>query len=140
MRLAQSKRPKMTLDLAMWLFTRLSGAAIVVIALVSVVGALIMGARTQMDLPTLMRWTFFSNPNHVVNSDIPDVALGWTSGFWQVLQILVVVFGATHGFNGLRSILEDHFHGPRILPVIRAVLLVVWLAVLFMAIGVVMAD
>ena len=140
MRLAHSKRPKMTLDMAMWLFTRVSGAAIVVIALVGVIGALLMGARTQMDLPTLMRWTFFPNPNHVVNSDIPDVAIGWTSAFWRVLQILVVVLGATHGFNGLRSILEDHFHGSRTQIVIRGVLLVVWLAVLFIAISVVQAD
>ncbi len=134
------KRPRVTLDLAMWVFTRLSGAAIALIALIGAVGALLMGARTQMDLPTLMRWTFFPNPNHVVNSNIPDVTLGWTGPFWQTLQILLVIFGATHGFNGLRAVLEDHFYGPRAQRLIRATLLVLWLLVTAIAIAVVLAD
>jgi succinate dehydrogenase hydrophobic anchor subunit len=61
-----------------------------------------------MDLGTLMRWTFFPNPNHVLDSDIPDLTLGWANGFWQIIQIFAVVFGATHGFNGLRVVLEDY--------------------------------
>ncbi len=135
-----SRRPRVTLDMVMWVFTRVSGAAIVVIALIGFFGAMLMGARTQMDLPTLMRWTFFPNPNHVVNSNIPDVAIGWSGPFWQTLQILIVLFGATHGLNGLRAVLEDHFRGPRILPAIRAVLFVVWLLVMAIAVAVVLAD
>lgn len=60
-----------------------------------------------MDLGTLMRWTFFPNPSHVLDSEIPDLDL-WTNGFWQIMQILVVVFAATHGFNGLRVVIEDY--------------------------------
>lgn len=140
MRSTHPRRPRITLDMAMWVFTRVSGAAIVVIALVGFFGAMLMGARTQMDLPTLLRWTFFPNPNHVVNSNIPDVAVGWSGLFWQTLQILIVVFGATHGINGLRAVLEDHFRGPRVQPAIRAVLFVFWLAVMAIAIAVVLAD
>ena len=45
----------------MWIFTRISGLALILLAILGVVGAFIMGARTQIDLPTLMRWTFFPN-------------------------------------------------------------------------------
>ena len=46
------------LDYMMWLFTRISGLAIVMMALVGVAVAFYLGARTQMDMPTLLRWTF----------------------------------------------------------------------------------
>ena len=60
-----------------------------------------------MDMGTLMRWSFFPNPSHVLDSEIPDLYL-WSNGFWQIIQILVVVFAATHGFNGLRVVIEDY--------------------------------
>jgi len=55
--------------------------------------------KPSWNLGTLMRWTFFPNPNHVLDSEIPDIFL-WSNGFWQIIQILVVFFAATHGFNG----------------------------------------
>jgi len=100
-------KPSWNLEYAMWLFTRLSGVALAVLLLIGIGGGLLMGARTQMDLGTLMRWTFFPNANHVLDSDIPDLFL-WSNGLWQVMQILLVFFGATHGFNGLRVVLEDY--------------------------------
>jgi len=100
-------KPNMSYEYFMWIFTRLSGAAIILLAALGMTGAFLLGARTQVDLPTLMRWSFFPNPNHVVNSDIPDVALGWANGFWQIMQLLIVFLGATHGFNGLRCVVED---------------------------------
>jgi hypothetical protein len=41
-------------------------------------GGDVMGAHRNGP-PTLMRWTFFPNPNHVVNSDIPEM------GIWALL-------------------------------------------------------
>jgi hypothetical protein len=70
------------LDYLMWLFTRLSGMGLFLLATIGVVGALLLGARQQVDLPTLVRWTFFPNPNHVVNSNIPDVTQGWANAYW----------------------------------------------------------
>src|SRR3990172_5983806 len=92
------------LDYLMWPFTRISGLALALLGLVGLVGALLMGARTQVDLPTLMRWTFFPSPNHVINSEIPDISQGWASAYWQVMQILVIFFGVSHGMNGLRVV------------------------------------
>jgi succinate dehydrogenase hydrophobic anchor subunit len=96
------------LDYLMWLFTRVSGLILFLLALAGLVGALILGARTEMDLPTLVRWTFFPNPNHVVNSEIPDVTQGWSNAYWQIMMILVLFFGGSHAFNGLRMIVEDY--------------------------------
>jgi succinate dehydrogenase hydrophobic anchor subunit len=60
-----------------------------------------------MDLGTLMRWGFFPNSNHILDSEIPDLYF-WANGFWQIIQILAVFLAATHGFNGLRVVVEDY--------------------------------
>ena len=78
-----------------------------------------------MDLGTLMRWTFFTNPSHVLDSEIPDIYL-WANGFWQIMQILIVVFAATHGFNGLRVVLEDYTSPGFWQAVLRFVILLLW--------------
>ncbi len=100
-------KPSWNLDYMMWVFTRLSGLSLILLVVIGISAGLLMGARSQMDLGTLMRWTFFPNSNHVLDSEIPDLYL-WANGFWQIMQILVVFFAATHGFNGLRVVLEDY--------------------------------
>ena len=100
-------KPSWTLEYLMWIFTRLSGLSMILLAVIGISAGLIMGARSQMDLGTLMRWGFFPNPNHVLDSEIPDLYL-WTNGFWQIIQILAVFLAATHGFNGLRVVVEDY--------------------------------
>ena len=107
MRSRAMPKPSWNLDYMMWVFTRLSGLSIILLVVIGISAGLLMGARSQMDLGTLMRWTFFPNPNHVLDSDIPDLFL-WTNGFWQIMQILVLFFAATHGFNGLRVVIEDY--------------------------------
>lgn len=107
MRSRTMPKPRWNLEFLMWIFTRISGITLILLAIIGLSAGLIMGARTQMDLGTLMRWTFFPNPSHVLDSEIPDLYL-WTNGFWQIMQILVVVFAATHGFNGLRVVIEDY--------------------------------
>lgn len=107
MRSRTMPKPRWNLEFLMWIFTRISGITLILLAIIGLSAGLIMGARTQMDLGTLMRWTFFPNPSHVLDSKIPDLDL-WTNGFWQIMQILVVVFAATHGFNGLRVVIEDY--------------------------------
>ena len=107
MRSRTMPKPSWNLEFLMWVFTRISGISLVLLAIIGISAALIMGARMQMDMGTLMRWTFFPNPSHVLDSEIPDLYL-WSNGFWQIMQILVVVFAATHGFNGLRVVIEDY--------------------------------
>jgi succinate dehydrogenase / fumarate reductase membrane anchor subunit len=124
----------------MWVFTRISGIALVTLAVIGAVGALWMGARTQMDLGTLMRWTFFPNPNHVINSDIPDIALGWATAFWQIMQMLIVLFAITHGMNGLRVVIEDYTRSTWLRPLMRGLMLFLWVFMLIVAVYVILAS
>jgi succinate dehydrogenase hydrophobic anchor subunit len=121
------------LDYLMWLFTRFSGLALFLLAFIGMVEAMYMGARQQMDLPTLMRWTFFPNPNHVVNSDIPDVTLGWANAYWQIMMFLVLFFGVTHGLNGLRMVVEDYLGNSILQAFLRGAIFLLWL--FFLATG-----
>jgi succinate dehydrogenase hydrophobic anchor subunit len=123
----------MNLDFMMWIFTRLSGVLLILFGLGAGVAALVMGARTQMDFPTLLRWMFFPIPGHVLRSDIQDFRR-WMGAGWQVLQLLVVVFGVTHGVNGLRMVLEDRLGGAQVRGGLRGALLVLWLSMIIFAI------
>lgn len=127
-------------EFIMWFFTRLSGLLMILLALVGFSAALIMGARTQMDLPTLVRWTFFPNPNHVLASDIPDIDMGWASVFWIIMQILIIVFAGTHAWNGLRMILEDFIGAAGWRNAVRVIIFILWLASLIVAVYLIMTS
>ncbi len=133
-------QPGWNLEYMMFMFTRLSGVAMFILALVGVSAALIMGARTQMDLGTLVRWTFFQNPNHVITSNIPDVNAGWANGFWQIMEMLAVFLAATHGFNGLRVVLEDYIHQPFWQVFFRVILFILWIFSMILAIYVILGS
>ena len=128
------------LDYLMWLFTRISGLAIILFSLISMISALYLGARTQMDLPTFLRWAFFPNPNHVVNSNIPDVTLGWSNAFWQILSMLIVFFAFTHATNGLRMIVEDYMGHTVWQPILRGVFFLLWLFMITVAVYVILSS
>jgi succinate dehydrogenase hydrophobic anchor subunit len=123
----------------MWQFTRLSGLFLVLLATIGFTYALLLGARTQIDLPTLLRWTFFPNPNHVVNY-VADVEAGWMNAGLQVLQMAIIFFGITHGFNGLRMILEDYTGRGFGQMILRGFIFLLWLVVFIVAIQVILAN
>lgn len=127
-------------DYLMFIFTRISGVIMILLAVGGVAAAFWMGARTQLDVGALMRWTFFPNPNHVVNTDIPDVTLGWATAYWQIMQMLVIFFAGTHGINGLRMILEDYIGASWGRVFLRGFLFFVWLFMLILAVYVILAS
>lgn len=133
-------QPGFNFEYLMWIFTRISGLALIILALVGLVSAMIYGARTQMDIGTLLRWTFFPNPNHVVSSEIPDLEPNWMNAFWQVMQMLIAVFGVTHGFNGLRVVVEDFTGQSFWRPLLRGLIFLLWLFVMIVAIYVILAS
>lgn len=137
---ARTVQPGLTFEYTMWVFTRFSGAALVILGLIGMLSAFALGARSQMDLPALLRWTFFPNPNHVVNTDIPDVTLGWANAFWQIMQILIVSFGITHGVNGLRMVAEDFVGRTFSRPLVRSTLFVLWIFLLMVSVYVILAS
>jgi succinate dehydrogenase / fumarate reductase membrane anchor subunit len=137
---SRTVQPGLTFEYVMWIFTRISGFGMVILALIGVAVAFYLGARTQTDLPTLLRWTFFPNPNHVINSEIPDVTLGWANAFWQIMQMLMIFFGATHGYNGLRTVLEDFIAPSFGRAFLRGAIFTLWLASLVVAVYVILAS
>ncbi len=137
---ARTVQPGWSFEYVMWIFTRISGLAMILLAVFGVSGALIMGARTQMDLPTLMRWAFFPNPNHVVNSNIPDVAVGWATAYWQIMQLLIIFFAVSHAYNGLRVVLEDFIGQSFSKPMLRGLILLLWMFSLIVAVYVILAS
>lgn len=124
----------------MWIFTRISGLALILLSLVGITGAFILGARQQVDIGALARWTFFPNPNHVVNTNIPDVTVGWANAWWQVLQMLVLFFGVTHGLNGLRVVVEDYLGASWAKVLWRGAIFLIWLFVLIVGVYVILAS
>ena len=124
----------------MWIFTRISGLVMLFLAAFGMAMAFYMGARTQVDVGALMRWTFFPNPNHVVNTNIPDVTQGWANAYWQVMQMLLVFFGLTHGMNGLRVVIEDYLNGTWAKPFLRGLIFLLWLFMIIIAIYVILAS
>ena len=137
---ARMVQPGLTFEYSMWIFTRFSGAALILLGLFGMTSALAMGARTQMDLPAMLRWTFFPNPNHIVNTNIPDVTLGWANAFWQIMQILIVFFGISHGVNGLRMVAEDFTGRTFSRPLLRGTLFMVWIFLLMVSVYVILAS
>lgn len=119
----------------MWIYTRLSALAMYLCAFIGLVGALIMGARTQMNLADVLRWTFMPNPNHVINTDIPDLA-PWATVFWKVMGSVFVVFATSHGLHGLLSVIEDYLTRTWVRRTIRIIVLV--LTLLMSGIGIYM--
>lgn len=131
--------PGWNLEYLMWMFTRISGLAFFLLAIIGLLAALYMGARLHMNVGTLMRWTFFPNPNHVLDSDIPNTDL-WTNGLWQIFQISILFFGGTHGLNGLRVVLEDYIQRPALQLLVRFIIFMVWMIMLMLSIYVVLAG
>jgi succinate dehydrogenase hydrophobic anchor subunit len=139
MRARYAPKRGINLDYLMWLFTRVSGISIVILSLIGLGLAMYMGARLQMDLPTVLRWTFFPIPNHVINSNVPDVTLGWASIFWEIMQFLIIIFAFTHAANGLLMIIEDYLTNVRWQNVVRVVLAIIWIVMVYGAFQVVIA-
>ncbi len=105
-------------EMAMWLFTRLTALAMYALILGGMIGALIMGARTDMNFADLLRWGFTPDVNHVLNTNVPDLA-PWSSPVWRFLGSLLVLIAASHGVHGVVVILDDYFAGPRVRQIVR---------------------
>ena len=136
----RTSRSAAPLDYSLWLFTRLSGLGLMLLAAISMAAAFVMGGRTLLDLPTMMRWMFFPNPNHVINSNIPDVSAGWSNPFWQIFGFLMILLASGHGLNGVRMVFEDYLRSPLAVLIVRWSLLLIWLGGLSVAVFVIRAS
>jgi succinate dehydrogenase hydrophobic anchor subunit len=112
-------------EMLMWLFTRLSALGMYALILFAMIGALVMGARNQMNFADVMRWAFMPNSSHVQSTDVPDVA-PWAMPFWKLTGSAILLIAAAHGVHGLVVILDDYIVNKRGRQIVRL------LSILFM--------
>ena len=102
----------------MWLFTRLSALGMYGLILIAVIGALIMGARNEMNLADVLRWGFMPTNTHVQSTDVPDLA-PWSTPFWRLTGSALLLLAVAHGVHGLVVIADDYIDTARGHQVIR---------------------
>ncbi len=116
-------------EMLMWIFTRLSALAMYAFILFGLIGALIMGARTQMNFADIMRWAFMPNVTHVQNTNVSNFAL-WASPFWKVIASGLLLVAVAHGVHGLVVIADDYLAAPRARQIVRIISIVFMLAMI----------
>lgn len=119
-------------EMLMWGFTRFSALGMYFFILIGIIGALIMGARNEMNFADLLRWGLMPNPNHVQSTNVPDL-VPWTTPFWKLTGSALVLLAVAHGVHGLVVIADDYIAGPRARQIVRMISIVTMLA--FMGIG-----
>ena len=104
-------QPRSRFEFYAWLFTRLSG---VILLLMAVFHILYMHFYLQ-----------------VGNIDFNVIAARWRNPLWRVYDFTLLAFGFTHGMNGARVVLEEYIRGSLRKPVL-VVLGIVYVALLLM--------
>jgi succinate dehydrogenase hydrophobic anchor subunit len=101
-------------EMLMWYFTRLSALAMYAIILFAIIGALVMGARTQMNFADVMRWGFMPNSAHVQSTEVSDLDI-WSTSLWRLVGSALLLLATAHGVHGLVVIADDYIanHGGR---------------------------
>jgi succinate dehydrogenase hydrophobic anchor subunit len=94
-------------EMFMWLFTRLSALGMYGLILIAIIGALIMGARNDMNFADVMRWGFMPNNTHVQSTNVPDLA-PWSTPFWRLTASALLLVATAHGVHGLVVIADDY--------------------------------
>jgi succinate dehydrogenase hydrophobic anchor subunit len=93
--------------------------------LFAIIGALVMGARNDMNLADVMRWGFMPVNTHVQSTDVPDLS-PWSSPFWRLTASALLLLAVAHGVHGLVVIADDYIVSP------RGRLIVRWLSIAMM--------
>ena len=129
--LSLSKRG-LNFEMLMWYFTRLTALAMYALILVGMIGALIMGARNQMNFADVMRWGFMPTTTHVQSTDVPDLT-AWATSFWRFAGSAILLIAVAHGAHGLVVIADDYIVSARGRNIVRILSIAFMLAM--MAIG-----
>jgi succinate dehydrogenase hydrophobic anchor subunit len=118
-------------EMLMWIFTRLSALAMYTLILFAVIGALVMGARTQMNMADVLRWGFMPNPNHVQSTNVPALE-PWATPFWAVTGSLLLLVAVAHGVHGLVMIADDYIVSKNGRNIIRILSIIMMLSMIAM--------
>lgn len=119
----------MNFETLMWLFTRLSALGMYALIIFGLIGALIMGARNQMNFADVMRWAFMPDVSHVENTDVPDLA-SWISPLWKLTSSALLLLAIAHGMHGLVVIADDYIVSSRGRQIVRLLSIVMMLSMI----------
>jgi len=120
-------------EMLMWIFTRLSALAMYGLILVGIIGALIMGARTQMNMADVLRWGFMPNSTHVQSTDVPALE-PWASPFWKVTGSLLLLVAVAHGVHGLVVIADDYIVSKRGRNIVRILSIIMMISMMLIGV------
>lgn len=120
-------------EMFMWLFTRLSALAMYALILFAIIGALVMGARTEMNMADVLRWGFMPNSTHVQSTNVPDLA-PWSTPFWRLTGSLLLLVAVAHGVHGLVVISDDYITSDRGRQIVRIISIIFMLAMMVIGI------
>ncbi len=116
--LSLKERGLTNFEAQMWLFTRLSALAMYALILFAMLGALVMGARNQMNFADVMRWAFMPNVTHVQSTNVFRLE-DWATPFWKITAILLMLVATAHGVHGLVVVADDYIAGATARKVVR---------------------
>lgn len=128
--LSIKERGLMSFETVMWVFTRLSALAMYVFIIFGLIGALVIGARNNMNFADIMRWGFMPNVTHVENTDIPDTA-PWSTPLWKLVASGLLLVAVGHGVHGLVVIADDYITTERGRGNIRIISIIMILSMIF---------
>ena len=94
-------------EMQMWIYTRLSALGMYLFLFIGIIGALIMGARTQMNMADVIRWGIMPNTSHIASTNVVDTT-SWESVFWKLTGSALVLLAVSHGVHGLVVIADDY--------------------------------
>jgi len=117
------KQRGLNFEMLMWIFTRFSALGMYLLILVGIIGAMVMGARTHMNMADVLRWGFMPNISHVSNTELVDIA-PWETIFWQLIGSALLLLAVSHGVHGLVSIVDDYITTPGGRKIVRLISIV----------------
>jgi succinate dehydrogenase hydrophobic anchor subunit len=126
-------------EMLMWLFTRLSALAMYGLILVAIIGALIMGARTQMNMADVLRWGFMPSSTHVQSTDVPDLD-PWAAPLWRITGSLLLIVAVAHGVHGLVVIADDYIVSSRGRNIVRLISIVMTISMILIGLYILWQD
>ncbi|MBI2331753.1 MAG: hypothetical protein HYU84_06285 [Chloroflexi bacterium] len=110
--LSLKQRGLMNFEAIMWLFTRLSALGMYALILFALTGALVMGARNNMNFADVMRWAFMPNVSHVQSTDLASTDT-WATPLWKLTASALLLLATAHGVHGLVVVADDYITGER---------------------------
>ena len=115
MRSATIRRPASNTEIYAWMFMRLSGLALLFLALYHFYYMHFVIGVENIDFKTIVgRWTG------------PDAL------FWRMYDLFLLVFAFTHGINGARAVVNDYLTSRWGRNIVLGLLALLWFVLTFM--------